>query len=208
MHKMTNDYTNNEVLLSEIKLGNNQAFEYLFKSYFPRLRGYASRFINDDEVVRDILQECFLKFWEKRNLIKSISITSLLFVIVRNACLNYLKRQRLVDMLPIEKITEDGNEELYTWDFDISPEKKYLFQELQQQIMIALDKLPARCREVFEMSRFRQMKNREIAEELQISTTAVEKHISKALKILSLHFKKKYPFDIYIVIIAFIVRNM
>jgi len=59
---------------------------------------------------------------------------------------------------------------------------------------------------VFVMSRFKRMKNREIAEALQISTTAVEKHISKALKQFADYFKDRYSLDIYIAILAWILK--
>ena len=62
-----------------LKRGNNAAFEFLFKSYYPRLRGYAIRFIEDEETVRDIIQECFLRFWERREMLSAFSLTSLLF---------------------------------------------------------------------------------------------------------------------------------
>ena len=60
------EFSDEKFLLDEIKKGNNQAFEYLFKTYYPRLRGYAIRFVEDEETARDIIQECFLRFWEKR----------------------------------------------------------------------------------------------------------------------------------------------
>lgn len=205
---MLRDYTNKHILLQEIKEGNGEAFEYLFKSYYPRLRGYASRFVGDDEAVRDLLQECFMRFWEKRQLIEAISITSLLFAMVRNACLNYLKHQQLVEQRPLDDLHGVlGKEELYGWDFGVNPEHKLLYEELTHQINLVLQQLPERCREVFIMSRFKQLKNREIAEKLQISTTAVEKHISKALKSFSIHFKEKCPFDLYVAILAFLLRN-
>ena len=53
------DFMDDKQLLGELKRGNNAAFEFLFKSYYPRLRGYAIRFIEDEETVRDIIQECF-----------------------------------------------------------------------------------------------------------------------------------------------------
>lgn len=56
------DFMDDKQLLGELKRGNNAAFEFLFKSYYPRLRGYAIRFIEDEETVRDIIQECFLRF--------------------------------------------------------------------------------------------------------------------------------------------------
>ena len=53
------DFMDDKQLLGELKRGNNAAFEFLFKSYYPRLRGYAIRFIEDEETVRDIIQDFF-----------------------------------------------------------------------------------------------------------------------------------------------------
>ena len=51
------DFSDEKFLLDEIRKGNNQAFEYLFKAYYPRLCGYAIRFVEDEETARDIIQE-------------------------------------------------------------------------------------------------------------------------------------------------------
>lgn len=155
------NFTDEKVLFQEIKNGNDEAFEFLFNNYYPRLRGYAARFVTDREAVRDIIQESFLRFWEKRDLIEAVSISSLLFAMVRNACLNYLKHLQLVEQLSLEHLDEVvGREELYYWDFNLSPEYSLLYKELQQQIELVMNDLPSRCREVFEMSRFKKMKNR------------------------------------------------
>jgi len=200
------DFTYEKILLQEIKSGNEQAFEFLFKSYYPRLRGYALRFVKEEEVVRDIIQESFLKFWEKRSIIEAVSVSSLLFAMVRNACLNYLKHLQIVEQHNLEyPASIDGKEELYSLDFHIGPEYSLLYKELEEQVKIVLNSLPPRSREIFLMSRFEKMKNREIAENLQISTTAVEKHIAKALTYFSKHFKDKYPVDIYIAILAWLL---
>lgn len=58
------NFTDEKTLLREIKNGNGEAFEFLFNSYYPRLRGYAARFVTDEEAVRDIIQESFLRFWK------------------------------------------------------------------------------------------------------------------------------------------------
>ena len=183
------NFTDEKTLLREIKNGNGEAFEFLFNSYYPRLRGYAARFVNDDEAVRDIIQESFLKFWEKRDLIEAVSVSSLLFAMVRNACLNYLKHLRLVEQHSLEHLDAvAGQEELYYWDFNLGPEHTLLYKELQEQVKIV-------------------MNDREIADALQISTTAVEKHIAKALARFSVHFKEKYPLDIYIAILAWLLAD-
>lgn len=203
---MLRKYKDENDLLQAIKQSDENAFEYLFKNYYPRLRGYAIRFVKDEEVVRDILQESFMHFWERRLQITSISITSLLFIMVRNACLNYLKHKQLVEQQPLEEVYQTiGKEELYFWDFKIDPEQKLLHKELQYQISQVLQQLPIRCREVFIMNRFHAMKNREIAEKLHISTTAVEKHISKALKIFISHFKEQYPLNSYLLLLIWLL---
>ena len=157
------DFSDDSYLLEEIKRGNEEAFVYLFKNYFPRLRGYAIRFIEDEEIVRDIIQECFLKFWEKRDLLSSVSITSLLFAMVRNGCLNYLKHVSIVEKHRIEYLASiDGEERLYYTDFTFDADNKLLYDELQEQIKLVIGQLPDRCREVFLLSRFTHLKNREI----------------------------------------------
>ena len=92
-------------------------------------------------------------------------------------------------------------------DFNTEPSKQQEISELQEQIKLVIGQLPERCREVFLLSRFTHLKNREIADKLQISTTAVEKHISKALALFERHFKDKYPVDIYIMVLAWVIMN-
>ena len=80
--------------------------------------------------------------------------------------------------------TGGGEERLYNLCFSYNEaEYPYLYQELEREIQRITDSLPQRCREVFILSRFQGMKNREIAERLHISLQAVEKHIQKALRI-------------------------
>jgi RNA polymerase sigma factor (sigma-70 family) len=119
-----------------------------------------------------------------------------------------LKHLSIVEKHQIEYLASiDGEERLYYADFTLDAEHKLLYDELQEQINLVIGQLPERSREIFLMSRFKGLKNREIADKLQISTTAVEKHIAKALKSFSKHFKDKYPVDIYIMIVAWVIMN-
>ena len=129
--------------------------------------------------------------------------SSLLFCMVRNASLNYLKQKVLVDKFPIEYIENiDGEERLYSLDFALSADEETLYEELRRQIQEALSVLPERSREVFLLSRFNGLKNKEIASKLGISTTAVEKHISKSLKRISSYLKDNVNYNDYIIIIS------
>lgn len=179
----------------------------LLKSYFvnysPRLTNYAVRFVTNRETAQDIVQDCFMHLWEKMEQFSFIHIKALLFTMVRNRCLNYLKHRDVVDLYTGRYLHEvEGEERIYHYDFDFGPGKLPLYEELEKQLQIAVDSLPEKCRKVFVMSRFDGFKNREIAQKLNISTTSVEKHIRKALSSLTAYFEKKYPFHIYIIVFS------
>ena len=59
-------YTDPQILMDDIRGGRSEAFEYLFKTYYPRLRSYASHFIADVDDTEDIVQDCFTRLWERR----------------------------------------------------------------------------------------------------------------------------------------------
>lgn len=69
--------------------------EALFKQYYPRLRNYAIRYVDSVDAAEDIVQECFIKLYEKRFTLRDVSPGALLFVMVRNSCFNYRKRMAL-----------------------------------------------------------------------------------------------------------------
>jgi RNA polymerase sigma-70 factor (ECF subfamily) len=191
------DLKDETVLLDEIKRGDGQAFHCLFSRYYRRLLGYASRFVDDYMVAEDLVQDSFARLWEKREMLESVSLSSLLFTIVRNNCINHLKRQALVDIHSVDWLENlDGEERLYNLDFCPDVEMTLLYKELMAQIPQVLEQLPPRSREIFLMSRRQGLKNREIAERLAISTTAVEKHIKRALESFEQYFKEKYPVDV------------
>ena len=151
--------------------------EALFRQYYPRLRNYAFRFVGDTGIAEDMVQECFVKLYEKRFTFKNISPGALLFVMVRNSCINYRKHRILLETGTPFSPVEAG-----------TPEDALMFEELRKEIDRVMVKLPSKCREVFYMSRFEGLTTREIAERIDTSTQNVEKHIARALGIFSSHF--------------------
>ena len=189
------DLNDEASLWNEIRGGNERAYRLLYIRYFRRLVGYADRFVQSSEA-EDLVQEAFAKLWERRHALEGVSISSLLFTMVRNGCINFLKRQALVDIRAVDWLENlDGEERLYHLDFCPDVEMDFLYKELEAQIPVVLGSLPERSREVFLLSRREGLKNREIAERLAISTTAVEKHIRRALEAFEEYFRKKYPVD-------------
>ncbi len=151
--------------------------EALFKQYYPRLRNYATRFVGNIFVAEDIVQECFIKLYEKRFSLAEVSPGALLFVMVRNSYLNYMKR----------KVFAETGTPFYV-AADITPEDDLMYEELRIEIEKVMQKLPPKCSEVFRMSRFEGLNTRKIAERTGTSTQNVEKHISRALEAFYKHF--------------------
>jgi RNA polymerase sigma-70 factor (ECF subfamily) len=174
--------------------GNPVAFEELFKQTFPRMIGYCRLFIKDQAQANDLVQECFVKLWEKRSTIKiSQSVKSLLFVMLRNKCLNYLRDQKLHDFeKDIESIKENELQHLYQLDF-IGKEEKSVEERLIEAIRESVEKLPEKRKLVFVKTKIEGKKNKEVAEELDISVKAVEKHLHQAKEQIRHEMLLKFP---------------
>ena len=91
-------YNDEKTLIKAISCGNKDAFEYIFKRYYQRLTGFGRRYIQDTEVVQDIVQDCFAVLWEKHSSVSvlSVSVSSFLFAMVRNGCLNHIKHEQVI----------------------------------------------------------------------------------------------------------------
>ena len=163
-------------------------FDYLFRSYFPRLRAFACILVKDNEIAKDIVQDSFIKIWEERFRITSSTFENYLFKSVRNRCINYIRDQKLRNQKLEDYYQLEHYEEIYNIDFMADEPYLTVTEELQKQINEAINDLPKRCQEVFIKSRFEGLKNREIADELGINIKNVERHISTALKKLKSHF--------------------
>lgn len=205
---MMHVYSDNNLLIADIRNGKHEAYEYLFATYYPRLHNYALRFLADGDAVGDIIQDCFMKLWEKRGELILQSVGALLFRMVRNQCLNYLRHKALEDSEWLQSLNlEDHSERLYSTDFLNDPDQELLFQELKRQVEQTLDALPERSRQIFTMSRFDGMKNREIAEELGISVKVVERHIGRALKMFRRQLRNVQPLDVRLILMAWLMQS-
>lgn len=158
-------------------------FKLAFKHYYSGLCHYARKFIDEDFASEDIVQEIFSNLWEKQIDLGSESILkAYLFRSVHNRCINYLNYKKITDKH--HEIIHDklALMELEYYNSEHSTAKSLFELEVKIENVISL--LPNQCKNVFELSRQKGMKNREIAVELNISVSVVEKHISKALRIM------------------------
>ncbi|QGY45046.1 RNA polymerase sigma-70 factor [Maribellus comscasis] len=171
---------------------NKEVFKDIFLEYYQPLCHLSSYYIENEDEARGIVQEAFIKLWELRNeLGQDSNIKNFLFTLVKNGSLNVLKRRKVL-LKHHNKIREA--EIHYQFESLSRINEDYLeFKELKEKIDVAIKNLPEHCRVVFEMSRFNELKNREIAEKIGISQKAVEARMTKALKILKDELKDYLP---------------
>ena len=172
--------------------GDRNSFKSIFQDYYQPLCHLSIQYLEDEEEAKGVVQEAFVKLWEiRQNLDPDSNIQNFLFTLVKNSCLNLIKRRQIL-LRHHEKIRR--LEMHYQYESLSRMGDDYLeFNELKEKIDLAIRKLPEHCRVVFEMSRFEELKNREIAEKLGVTQKTVEAHLTKALKILRNELKDYLP---------------
>lgn len=187
---------------------NKKVFEKIYNRFFSFFYQVAFHFLHEEEDAKEMVQEAFIKLWERSIYMKSESeIKNYLFIIIRNRCLNLLrdKRKNLKATISHEYLTASINYKL----LNETGEEILLSLELSEKIRLAVSHLTSQCREVFMMSRFEDMSNKEIAEKLQISLKAVEANMTRALKKLrgelSPYLSEKHATEINLPISTFLL---
>ncbi len=146
-------------------------FEDLFKSNYNTMCNIACNIIKDTDGAQDIVQEIFIKLWDKKsNLLEISNIKGYLFRATTNASINYLSQNK--NTISLEKAGVM---------LSINPDEIITTKELEAKIQYALDRLPPKCKAIFILSRFEGMKYKEIAEHLDISVKTVKNQMLIAL---------------------------
>jgi RNA polymerase sigma-70 factor (ECF subfamily) len=154
------------------------AFEQVFKTHYKNLHAYAFTILKDHDEAEEMVQQVFFKLWERSDhLSLGGPIAAYLYRSVHNECLNYLKHQKV----------KAGHQLHVAYSMKNKSEHgqgRMANKELENKFREALNELPEQCRTVFQLSRFEDMRYKEIADKLDISVKTVENHMGKALKLL------------------------
>ena len=165
-------------------------FERLFRDFFPPLMAFARKILGDEDDAREVVHQVFINLWEKRSEIDlSTSLKSYLFTSVHNRSLNAIRDRKKFSSEEVPDVAGD-------WDVSAQIEG----MELEGKIREAIDTLPEKCREIFELNRFEGLKYAEIAGKLNISIKTVENQMSKALKILREQLGKYLTLLLYLLL--------
>lgn len=174
-----------------LKKDNERGLDEIFHLYFNRLFHFALGFVKDKEEAREIVHDAIFRLWQKRHQLNNeTSVLGYLIIVVRNLSLNYLRQFRNYKKLSFSNA--DLENELYL-NYKILSNQVWdhlLTEEINLVLEAAVNSLTEKCRKVFELSRYQELSNAEIADKLRISVKTVEGHITEALKQIRVHLSK------------------
>lgn len=167
--------SSNEKLQNLLRNGSEDAFNEIYSRFWDRLYCYAYRIFHEENICEDIVQEVFISLWEKATTAEIQNIEGYLFRAIKYRVATHIR-----DL----KFTSIHLDALQNLPLIQSSEKEIEYQEFENNVLLEIEKLSPKCKKVFQLSRFENLSNNEIALKLNISVRTVEKHISDALKIL------------------------
>lgn len=175
-------------------------FDRIYTIYFPKLVRFSKTYLLFQEDAENIVQDIFLKLWENNDLISFTgNINAYLFTIVKNRCIDFLRKEYQVDNRNCSLSEVERKElEFKLYSLQQFDENNFSLAEIENIIHQAVDSLPPRCREIFLLSRMEGLKHKEIAERLDISVNTVEGQINIALRKLKVALKDYLPLFILI----------
>ena len=167
-----------ESIWRNIQNKNEDAFKRYYKEHYKSFFLMSCKYLKDPAQAEEIVNDVFLKLWEdgdKMNI--ESSLKSYIYKAIINRSINVLNKSK--------------RELIHHADLSVIPEESYELREIEEnelrvKVYAAIDQLPDQCKRVFEMSRFEELKQQEIADKLGISIKTVKNHITIALKQLSI----------------------
>jgi len=185
---------NHESLSSENHFYSKSDFELFFRKHYQNLCSYSFYYLKDHAASEEAVQEVFFTLWQRReDLNISSSIKAYLYRAVRNHCLNVIKH------IDIRENYKEQNERS-RMEVEGRGEQTLETKELEVRIERAINQLPPERKRIFMMSRFEDMKYREIADDLGISVKTVEAQMGKSLKFLREQLVDYLPLWLYMLI--------
>lgn len=188
----TVEYSDN-ALLTSLVAGDEKAFEQVFKEHFKNLHRYACAIVKDEDTGEEMVQQVFYKIWKNKSALNvQTTLKAYLYRAVHNECLNHLKHNKVKAGYQMHAAHVMKSEE------GTGAANKIAHGELQKKLQQAMNELPEQCRTIFQLSRFEELKYKEIADLLGLSIKTVENQMGKALKLLRLKLVDFLPLILFI----------
>ena len=179
---------------------NDRNFEEIYLNYFPRLLRFAQEYVLNKEDAENIIQDVFMTLWERRNDLKiHISMASYMFILIKNRCIDHLRRIKHAELGKRQMQENFTNElQMKLYSLEALNQSSISDSDIEQIIIRAIDSLPPKCREIFILSKINGKKYKEIAAQLCISESTVENQMSIALRKLRGQMKDYMPVFLFL----------
>ena len=160
-------------------------FNIIYERNYQRSFMFAKSYVHDDMIAEDIVSDSLVKYWRLISTQKGEATEALLLSILRNKALDYLRHKAVHDAA-IENLEEIKKRELSIRisTLEACDPEEIFREEIRTILQRTLQSLPEQTRRIFEMSRFEQLKYKEIAVKLNVSERTVEVRVGKALGLL------------------------
>ncbi len=154
------------------------SFDAIVTGYQKRLYGFFLKYVKIPEVAEDLTQDVFLKLWKMEEKIEEIEqLDAYILAIARNHINDHFKRMTK-DKQYLESVAENLNPQ------ENSLQREIQIKELKRKLMLILDEMPERQKQVY-LSKYEEgLSMKEIAEKLGISPYTVKNHLAQALKFI------------------------
>lgn len=161
-----------------LQQGEQSAFNFFFNNYYQPLVHFAFTFLKDTEAAEDVVEDCFLKLWERREIITSeSSIKPFLYKTVRNACIDILRKQ-VHSKAYVNHINKSPRE------FAPDAIKNIIISESMHQVHLAFQNLPSKYKQIFAMLWVQGKEVKEIAAELNLPVSTVKSQKQRVLELI------------------------
>lgn len=157
------------VLVQRIQKGDRSAFKKLYDRYHEELYFLAKRYLRDQHLAEDAVQDIFLKIWSKRKSLKGSSFKGFLFTTMKNHLIDTIRKQKTSTKVKegLKKISKDERRRNITIE-------KVIYAEYRKIVKQALENISPEERKVFEMKNFEGLSNAEVAAKKEVSINTVK----------------------------------
>jgi len=166
-----------------VKNDDYRAFLVLFKRNWLALYKTAFYYVKDEAAAEEVVNDLFLNLWSRKNFLVILDLKKYFKAATRYQAFDYLQKQKGMRLVYSDHLEENGQYSIN------KAQENFMFSDLEATLNQHLKLLPARCKEIFLLSRIQQLSNHEIAEKLGISKRTVENQITHALKCIRFNLK-------------------
>lgn len=169
--------------MEEVTRGDQSAFKEIFKRYWEKLYAIAYNRLQSKQGAEDVVQDVLSTLWIRREETRIEHLGKYLATAVKYCVFYEIRKKQLQETM------KQGFEHVYTNIQQLTPADDLLYNAFVQELELEKNKLPQKCKLVFQYSREYGLSNKEIAEKLNLSPKTVEAHITRAIRQLRTAFK-------------------